>query len=70
MECAPPEPEWLIGAALMVYKFCISNDLRPKLMPHRSRSIQSGEKSAGWYYSKMIVRWQKEHINKLLGITG
>ncbi|MDR3612698.1 MAG: hypothetical protein P4L53_03975 [Candidatus Obscuribacterales bacterium] len=63
-----PKPEWLFGASEIVYAYCVENDLRPKLLPYHEHSMP-GNKDIWWSASKLIIRWQPEHMNKLLGIT-
>lgn len=67
-----PKPEWLIGASKLIYDYCLTNDLRPKLLAYHVEgtggwSFSDTYSDTGtWTASKLIIRWQPEHLEKLL----
>lgn len=53
-------PEWLNEEAQRLYQYCLDNDLRPGF---DKIFIDNGKKACF-----LMIRWQKEHFDKLLGL--
>ncbi len=62
-----PEPSYLRRAAYLIWQYCQKNDLRPSLNPYEYFEMwDHGPCVKRVAHSWIIIRWQKEQIDKML----